>query len=94
MKDVIVSIRMPWPLVSELRELAKTQNFLDLSEEIRSIVRQKWNAYAQPELFHLKKLREGIESEIRQNTTEKIQKEVVRELEMIKSQLKKGGFSK
>jgi len=92
LNDVIVSIRMPKTLVFELKEMAKSQNFLDLSEEVRSIVRQKWLCYAHPELFELKKLREGIEDEIKRKSTKKMQEEVAKELEKIKAQLKKEGL--
>ena len=81
---------MPKSLASELRELAKIQHFLDLSEEVRSIVRQKWISYTSPELFELKKLRENIEDEIKRKSTKKVQEEVAKELDKIKAQLKRG----
>lgn len=92
MNDIMVSIRMPKSLASELRLLAKTQHFLDLSEEVRSIVRQKWAFHANPELFEVKKLRESIGDEIKRKSTLKVQEEVTKELEKIKSQLKKEGL--
>ena len=91
--DVMVSIRMPKSLASELKLLAKTQHFLDLSEEVRSIIRQKWFAHVSPELFELKKLRENIEDEIKRKSTKKVQEEVAKELEKIRYQLKKDGLA-
>ena len=35
----IVSVRMPSSLVQKLRELAKKNHFLDVSEEVRSIIK-------------------------------------------------------
>lgn len=35
----IVSVRMPSSLVQKLRELAKRNHFLDVSEEVRSIIK-------------------------------------------------------
>lgn len=90
--DIMVSVRMPKSLVSNLKEFAKTQNFLDLSEEVRSIVRQKWFSHASPELFELKELRESITAEIKRKSIKKVQEEVAKELEKIKSQLKKEGL--
>ena len=90
--DVMVSIRMPKALAEELKALAKTQHFLDLSEEVRSIVRRKWISHASPELFELKKLRENIEDEIKQKSAKRVQQEVAKELEKIKAKLKKEGF--
>ena len=40
--DIIVSIRMPRTLARELRKLASHAHFMDTSEEIRSIIRQKY----------------------------------------------------
>ena len=64
MTDVMVSIRMPKTMFLELKELAKKQHFLDLSEQIRSIVRKKWIEHTNPELFELKKLREIVQPKI------------------------------
>jgi len=42
LNDVIVSVRMPRGLVTELKQLAKRNHFMDISEAIRSILRQKY----------------------------------------------------
>ncbi|MEM4637911.1 MAG: hypothetical protein QXK76_02720 [Candidatus Woesearchaeota archaeon] len=39
-KDVIVAVRMPKGLVDELRDLQKVNHFMDLSDEIRYIIRK------------------------------------------------------
>ena len=93
MNDVMVSVRMPKSLALELKELVRPNHFLDLSEEVRGIVREKWVSAINPELFEIKKLRENIEAEIRKKSTKKIEEEVAKEREKIKSQLKDGGFS-
>ena len=92
MNDVMVSIRMPKSLFDELKELSKSKYFLDVSEEVRSIVRAKWSYHANPELFEVKKLSEDIETEIKEKSGKRVRAEVAKELEKIKSQLKKGGF--
>jgi Arc/MetJ-type ribon-helix-helix transcriptional regulator len=94
MNDIMVSIRMPQSLLLELKELVKKQHFLDLSEQIRSIVRKKWIQYSQPELYELKKLREEIQEEIKKRSIIKVREEVNKELNKIKDQLKKEGFLK
>ena len=93
MNDVMVSIRMPKSLASELKSLIGKNHFLDLSEEVRSIVRQKWTSVTNPELFEIKKLRENIEAEIKKKSAKRIDEEVAKELEKIKSQIKSEGFS-
>lgn len=41
----IVSVRMPSSLVQTLRELAKDNHFLDVSEEVRSIIKTQIRTY-------------------------------------------------
>ena len=41
MTDALVSVRMPKPLATELRSLTSRNNYLDFSEQLRSIIRQK-----------------------------------------------------
>jgi len=90
LNDIIVSIRVPKSLAKELKQLSETQHFLDLSEEVRSIVRKKWEFHNNPELYQLKKLREDIGAEVRKKGQKRLQQEIARELDMIKSQLKEG----
>ena len=90
MNDVMVSVRMPKSLSSELKSLVNQNHFLDLSEEVRSIVREKWMGAVNPELFEIKKLRDNIETELRKKSAKRIDEEVAKELEKIKSQLKEG----
>jgi hypothetical protein len=39
-KDVIVSVRLPRSLIEELRDIQKVNHFMDLSDEIRFVVRR------------------------------------------------------
>ncbi|MBS3130843.1 hypothetical protein J4212_00265 [Candidatus Woesearchaeota archaeon] len=94
MTDVLVSIRMPKSLLDELKQLAKEQHFLDLSEQLRSIVRKEWAKAQSPELFQLNKLRQDIEKETRKTSEEKVREQINKELEAIKEQLMKGGMLK
>jgi len=48
MADKLVSIRMPNPLITELKSLVKKNHYLDLSEELRSIIRQRARTYLNP----------------------------------------------
>jgi Arc/MetJ-type ribon-helix-helix transcriptional regulator len=41
----IVSVRMPSSLVQRLRELAKQNHFLDISEEVRSLIKLEVRKY-------------------------------------------------
>ena len=51
---------MPGSLVEELEKLAKVNHFLDISEEIRFVLRKKWISHADPYSSELKKIRKNI----------------------------------
>jgi Arc/MetJ-type ribon-helix-helix transcriptional regulator len=84
----MVSIRMPKSLVLEIKKLVDKHHFLDLSEMVRSIVRQRWMEYTKPELYELKKLRKDIKEEIKIKSMKKVQEEINKELKKIREQLK------
>ncbi|MBD3203935.1 ribbon-helix-helix protein, CopG family [Candidatus Woesearchaeota archaeon] len=58
--DKIVSVRMPESLVKELKALAEKNHYLDISEEIRSILRDKWMKHSDPYSDELKKIRKNL----------------------------------
>ena len=60
MADHIVSVRMPSTLVEELKKLAKENHYLDVSEEVRSLLREKWLEQKQPVKSRLSAARENI----------------------------------
>ncbi|MGV8172554.1 MAG: hypothetical protein ACP5OA_07735 [Candidatus Woesearchaeota archaeon] len=39
-KDIIVSVRLPKSLVDELKDIQKVNHFMDLSDEIRFVIRR------------------------------------------------------
>jgi Arc/MetJ-type ribon-helix-helix transcriptional regulator len=58
--DKIVSVRMPESLVNDLKDLSIKNHYLDVSEEIRSILREKWISYTDPYSSELKKIRKNL----------------------------------
>ena len=60
MADMIVSVRMPVSMINELKELADKNHFLDVSEEIRSLLRDKHQEYKDPYSTKLLAIRETI----------------------------------
>jgi len=82
MNDVMVSIRMPKGLVEELRDLAVKNHYMDLSDEIRQVIKQKCLANMEPYKHELSKVRESLEKEI-------VTKKVVEDKEKLISELKK-----
>ena len=56
--DKIVSVRMPSSLVQELKVMSDKNHYLDVSETIRSLLRQKWLSQKSPvksKVFQLKR---------------------------------------
>ena len=92
MNDILVSIRIPESLLDEVKKLTKEEHFMDVSEGIRTIVRDKWLEYQKPELFHLKKIRKDIQTELTKKSKENITKEVLAELSKIKEVIKNEGI--
>ncbi len=48
MADKLVSIRMPKALVEELKALVEKNHYIDLSEELRSVIRRQAKYYLTP----------------------------------------------
>lgn len=91
MKDTMVSIRMPETLAKELAIRAEQSHFLDLSEYIRSVVRSEWQKNAKSDITsELQSLRKKIESELKEISNERVQKEVAEELKKIQESLRRG----
>lgn len=91
MNEVLVSVRMPESMLLKLKELAKKDHFMDLSEEIRSITRRKWMEFTNPELVEIQNLKKGILDEVKKKSESEIRKKVIKELNEIKKELKKEG---
>ncbi|MFH1916448.1 MAG: hypothetical protein ABIJ21_04230 [Nanoarchaeota archaeon] len=83
MRDVIVSVRMPKSMAIELKSLAKANHFLDVSEEIRTIIREKTKSYNQPYSFEVKKIISDIRDEISQNDRQEKKKLIVQNLKKL-----------
>ncbi len=60
MPDQIVSVRMPVSMIDELKDLADKNHYLDVSEEIRSLLRDRWTEYKDPYSTKLLAIRETI----------------------------------
>ena len=87
----LVSIRMPKSLFLELQKLAEKNHFLDVSEQLRSIVRDRWQEAKDPQAYHIRKLRQEISDVLGKKTEEKAQQQLISELERIKEGLISGG---
>jgi metal-responsive CopG/Arc/MetJ family transcriptional regulator len=88
-KDTVLSIRLPTTLVQELKILAQENHYLDLSEQIRTIIRQKCEEHTQPYRHEVQKMREQLEENIAQSKDNKDKEKILEELEKIIMELKK-----
>jgi len=75
---------MPSSLVKELKILVDENHFKDLSEEIRSVVRDKCMQFSQPHIPEIQKLRDELQikkqTDGRQQLIEDALKKVLEEL--------------
>lgn len=94
MNDIMVSTRIPESLLIEIKKQLEKEGYMDISEGIRSIVRDKWLQSEHTELTELKKLREDIKEEVKKKTEKTVAKGVISELMKIKELIKEEGLSK
>jgi Arc/MetJ-type ribon-helix-helix transcriptional regulator len=89
LKDVMISVRVPAGLLSELKELTFKNHYMDLSEHIRAIIREKSMQFAEPYRYELTKMREEMESKISANKSIEEKRKLVEELKNIIEELKR-----
>ena len=58
-KDIIVAVRMPRSLLDELKDLQKVNHFMDISDEIRFVIR-RYTAKPDQEIFSELKRKEKL----------------------------------
>lgn len=85
--NMLVSVRMPKSLFAELQKLSEKNHYLDVSEQVRSIVRDRWQEAKEPQAYQIKRLRKEISQALTKKTEEKAQQQLVKELERIKEDL-------
>ncbi len=89
MKDKIVTIKIPEKMLSDLRKAAYDRNFIDISEEVRSVIRQKWLMYNDLRIMKVKKLKDEIKVEVEKKSQSIAREKVINELEDIKKKVQK-----
>ncbi|MBW2965046.1 ribbon-helix-helix domain-containing protein [Candidatus Woesearchaeota archaeon] len=86
----LVSVRMPKSLFLQLNSLAEKNHYLDVSEQVRSIVREKWQEAKDPQAYQIGKLRKEIAGALKKKTAEDAQDRLVKELERIRDSILTG----
>lgn len=83
----LVSVRIPKSLFLELQKHTEKNHFLDVSEQLRSILREKWREARDPQAYQIRKLRKDIAEALKSKSEQKAQKQLIDELERIKEGL-------
>ena len=78
MGERVVSVKMPKSLVRELRVLAEQQHYLDLSEQLRSIVRSQCLRYSAG--FGFADIRQAVQQEMKTANTQLRKEQLLQEL--------------
>ena len=81
MADKIISVRMPASMVSELKDLANRNHYLDISEQLRSVLRNKMLDYRYPYSRSLSEISGKIEELKAPKKVEQLKSELKRILE-------------
>jgi metal-responsive CopG/Arc/MetJ family transcriptional regulator len=79
MTEKVISVKMPTALVKELKHLTHEHHYIDLSEQVRSVVRQKCLKYSQQESG---KLLGDIERQIKESNQQR-KEQILRELQKL-----------
>ena len=85
----IVSVRMPSSLVQKLRDLAKENHFLDVSEEVRSIIKVQLREYKlrAGEIKRIEEEKEKVPAKADYKTDNMVKEELVRRLKRMIEEL-------
>lgn len=86
--DVLVTVRLPASLVEELKLLTQKHHYMDTSETIRSVLRQKWEQYSDPLAYEVRQLRASIEEELKRGIARKSEQRVVDELKKVRDKIR------
>ena len=79
MSERVISIKMPASLVQQLKKLTATHHYIDLSEQLRSVVRQKCLKYSQQDA---NAALQDIEQQIKENNAER-KEQILKELQRL-----------
>ena len=84
MANAIVSIRLPVSMVNDFRKVSEKDHFLDLSEAIRSVVRDRWLEFKNPDSYQIKKLRKEISESFKDEIIKKNHEYLLKEMKEIR----------
>ena len=86
--DAMVSVRLPRSLVTALKAVAAQNHYLDQSEAIRSILRQKMAESSNPVAHELRELRSSIHDELKRGIARKSEERLMQEMKKIREKIR------
>lgn len=87
--SAVVSVRMPVSLIRELKGLAEKNHFMDVSDEIRYVIKQKMMERIDPFSYQIQRLKDEIRGEVsKKSQMDRIR--FVEELTKILDEVKRG----
>ena len=90
MVDSIVSVRMPSSLVQRLKELAGENHFLDVSEEVRSLIKARIRFYTEEGALETEEKKSEAAPKQDYRTENVVREELVKKLKKMIKELENG----
>ncbi|MBS3119884.1 hypothetical protein J4475_03610 [Candidatus Woesearchaeota archaeon] len=84
MNEVLLSLRIPESLARELAALIKQKHFMDLSDEVRSIIRDQWIISQDPLRGEIQELKRTLTTRL----GEKKQQELMADVNRLREELR------
>ena len=84
MAKTIVSIRMPKNLINKAKQIAQSQNYLDVSEFVRSVVRKQYLRSKDPIAYELKTLQINLQRDFKTASEAKQREWLLKQLEQLR----------
>jgi hypothetical protein len=81
---------MPKSMFLVLQKISEENHYLDVSEQVRSIVREKWQEAKDPQAYHIMKLRKEIAGALKNRSESAANQQLLKELERIKESITGG----
>ncbi len=82
-RSSLVSVRLPASLYRKLKEKAEREDYLDISEAVKGVIRQRYLSANDPEQ-RITKLRKEIMEKLQRRVKSDVNEQLVNELDQIK----------
>ena len=84
---MMISVRLPETLVQELKDLTQKNHYMDLSEQVREVIRKKCLQHTQPYRYELQQMTQNLEKNITTKKETEDKQKLIEELTKIINKL-------